>query len=280
MSLINRKTAIASFLILIIGVLFGGYGIFFYLSRPLSTKPGDIYNPDYFIAHAGGQVDTLNYLNCREGLFQSLNRGYKYIEFDLSETEDGYLVCAHDKAMFFKMIGVKDTKSSCFDLKTVKNSLLYNKFHTLSVSDLLTYLRRNEFILVTDCYSDPKQIDKYFSEIKDRILVETSSIENYNKLRRLGYHPMFTLGDLRYREFWKYIRVSLTNTYPIEWVVISATQSDFRFVRILKRLFGVKTAMYTCNNKDFFKKHVGVEADLVYTDTWQFNKDGNNKNYN
>ena len=29
MSLINRKTAIASFLILIIGVLFGGYGIFF-----------------------------------------------------------------------------------------------------------------------------------------------------------------------------------------------------------------------------------------------------------
>lgn len=275
MLLVKRKTVI-TFLILIVGLLSGGYGIFCLLSRPLNAKPGDIFNPDYFIAHAGGQVDTLKYLNCREGLIQSLNRGYKYIELDLSETEDGYLVCVHDKDLFFKMIGVKDSESSCFDLKTVKNSLLYNKYHTLSVSDLLPYLRKKDFILVTDCYSDPKLIDKYFSDLKEEILVESSSIENYNNLRLLGYHPMLTIGDLRFREFWKYIRVSLTNKYPIEWIVISATQSDFRYVRLLKRLFGVKTAMYTCNNKEFFKKHIGVEADLVYTDTWQFNKDGNN----
>ena len=125
--------------------------------------------------------------------------------------------------------------------------------------------------MVTDRISTPVIIDKWFSGVKENILVEAISIDDYNTLRNLGYHAMLTLGDLRHSEFWYYVRQSMFNKQKIDWVVVSATQSDFRYVRILKRLFGIKTAMYTENDKSFFEKYVGREADLVYTDTWDFN---------
>ena len=104
--------------------------------------------------------------------------------------------------------------------------------------------------------------------MKDDIKVEATTIDDFVELKKRGYHPMLTIGDLNHNEFWYYIKLAMINEYPIDWIVISATQSDFRYVRILKRLFDIKTAMYTQNEKAFFEQYAGREADLIYTDTW------------
>lgn len=257
--------------ILLVSILGGGMFLtFLILSRPLGKLAANIYDSNYFIAHAGGAVDDINYLNCKEGLEQSICRGYKYIEFDLCKTDDEDLVCAHDKEAFYRMIGKEESDTVPFDSKTFKSSLLYGKYHTLNVTDLKPLLKQHSFTLVTDCYSEPDIINSYFSEVKRNVIIEASNIENYNKLRSLDYTVMLTMGDFNRRGFWDFVKLSLTNEFPIDWIVISATQSDFRYVRLLKRLFGVRTAMYTTNDKEFFINHIGVEADLVYTDNWQF----------
>ena len=239
------------------------------LSRPFDGTSCNIYDHQYYISHAGGQIDSLTYLNCEEGLRQSIERGYKYIEFDLCLTEDSQLVFTHDKETFMRMAG--GGKNLRFNYETFKKSLLYNKYHALAVEDILPFLKNGYFCLVTDRISSPSIIDSYFSSVKENVMIEATTIDDFNELKKLGYRPMLTLGDLNHYEFWYYIRLAIKNKYPIDWIVISATQSDFRYVRILKRLYGVKTAMYTENDKSFFEEHVGKEADLVYTDTWIYN---------
>ena len=68
-----------------------------WLVSPFGYPDGDVLSDsNYYIAHAAGAVDGNTYLNCREGLLQSLANGYKYIELDLGLTADSTLVCIHD----------------------------------------------------------------------------------------------------------------------------------------------------------------------------------------
>ena len=48
-----------------------------------------------YLAHSLGGYRGLKYLNCEEGLLNSLLHGHKYFEVDFLFTEDGELVCSH-----------------------------------------------------------------------------------------------------------------------------------------------------------------------------------------
>lgn len=142
-----RKLLIIVMLLLAVFLVFKEFA-FAVLSRPLNGPSCNIYDHRYYISHAGGQVDSLTYLNCEEGLQQSIERGYKYIEFDLCLTEDSQLVFTHDKETFLRMAGVD--KNLKFNFETFKKTLLYDKYHTLAVEDILPLLKKGEFCLVTN----------------------------------------------------------------------------------------------------------------------------------
>ena len=50
----------------------------------------------HYIAHAGGAIDGIRYTNSKEAILNSISKGAKYIELDLSLTRDGKLVAVHD----------------------------------------------------------------------------------------------------------------------------------------------------------------------------------------
>ena len=55
-----------------------------------------------FIAHAGGGFKDITYSNSKESVIKSIEKGFKYIELDLLETSDGFIVAAHDWKTFKK----------------------------------------------------------------------------------------------------------------------------------------------------------------------------------
>ena len=96
-------------------------------------------------------------------------------------------------------------------------------------------------------------------------MVEAFSIEDHQKLTQLGYTPML------------YVRINLKTPYiilkalkrtkPIEWISTSIhSKNDIYLLRILKRLYNVKVAVYTPLPPYLFKDNIGKEIDLLYID--------------
>lgn len=78
--------------------------VYLWLISPMTSPNNDVLSDkNYYIAHATGAIDGNTYLNCKEALLQSLDKGYKYIELDLAMTADSTIVCAHDWEHFHKI---------------------------------------------------------------------------------------------------------------------------------------------------------------------------------
>lgn len=64
---------------------------------------------EYFIAHAGGEIDGFSYTNSVEAVINSINNEFKYIELDISLTTDSQLVCMHSPSEFIEMTNLPDS---------------------------------------------------------------------------------------------------------------------------------------------------------------------------
>lgn len=117
---------------------------------PGTLGPHDFAFPaNSLISHALGGIDGKNYSNSVEALEQSLARGSRFLEVDLSFTADGDLVCFHKKHE--KHLGV----SKLVTHMTTEEFLTYRYADRFTLMDLETLLRRLTghpgVYLITDC---------------------------------------------------------------------------------------------------------------------------------
>lgn len=164
----NKKYCI--YIATLLSFIFGcsALGYLYYYTNPKITNHPDLSDSKYFIAHATGSIYGYTYLNCKESLINSLENGYQYIEVDLNETVDGALVCVHDWEEFNKASIPNITwKDSSVILKTptldeFRRRKIYGQFTPLTLDDVISFLPKYQFSLVTDRFSTPQTLNKYF----------------------------------------------------------------------------------------------------------------------
>lgn len=259
-----RRKVLKSGLILLLG---GGglFAIFLWLTRPMPDPCGDVLSDrNYYIAHAAGALDGYRYLNCREALIRTIDNGYKYIELDLGLTKDSVLVCLHDWKLFHKMTSQDTLNDQPLTVYEFRNRKIYNQYTPLTIEDVISIRKEHPFVIVTDKLSKVDILNKYFTQDKSSIMVE--AFRDYNKLKKAGYTPMMSLCRFDYGKMVKYFIIyPLIKRQKIDWICVDTT-SNMKSLRMLKRLFNCKVAMYTSNSPSFFKEHLGKEIDLIYTD--------------
>ena len=223
----------------------------------------------YYIAHATGEIDGNTYLNCKESLLQSLDKGYKYIEVDLGLTTDSELVCIHDWTHFHKMTTKDSTiKDNSISKDEFRKRKILDKYTPLPLENVIHIRNNHPFIIVTDKISDARILNHYFKKNRHQVMVEAFSLSDYAELKQAGYLPMMSLWKFDYPDiFWNFIYYPLKYHIKIEWICVHSS-SNMKSLRMLKRLFNCKVAMYKSNSPIFFSDHLGKEIDLIYTDNW------------
>lgn len=156
-------------------------------TRDVQTTAFEKVEPRY-IAHAGGKIDGFTYTNSLEAVQNAINNGIKFIELDLALTEDSVLVCAHDWEVFnHYLLGRKDYKEP-LSFAEFRQCRLLGKYTPMTAQMIVDiWLEHPDLWLVTDKISTPEIIEKYFTEIKDRMVVECFSYSDYRELSGLGY---------------------------------------------------------------------------------------------
>lgn len=260
----HRKQIILCIAILL---LFGGglYSVFYWLTSPMPSPDGDVLtDKKYYIAHAAGALNGHQYLNCKEALIETVENGYKYVELDLGLTKDSVLVCLHDWNLFHKMTLQDTLNDQPITVNEFRDRRIYNQYTPLTIEDVLSIRKEHPFIIVTDKLSNVEILDKYFTQDKSSIMVE--AFKDYEKLKKAGYTPMMSLCKFDYGKMVTYFIINpLIKQQKIDWICVDTT-SNMKSLRLLKRLFNCKVAMYTSNSPSFFKEHLGKEVDLIYTD--------------
>lgn len=219
--------------------------------------------PNY-IAHACGGINGYTYSNCKEAFLQSIERGYSFIEVDIDTTSDGILVASHDWESFNLNANQPELKDKMLSLSEFRGSVIYGRYTPITIEEIVDILLEHPSVaIVTDKISDINIIDKYFSEIKDRVYVESFSIEDYIQLKESGYHAMYShrIVDLCS----VIIEHLLEGDARIDFIVNSTTD-DFLEIERIRCLMPFLIAMYNSNSAEFIQKHLGVDVDLIYTD--------------
>lgn len=250
----------------------------YWLISPFNTKEDVLSSPDYFISHAGGSVDGHTYLNCKEGLLQSLENGYKYIEVDLALTSDGAVVCLHDWKHFKTLVAI-DIDNEPMSLQEFQQQKLLGKYTPLTLNDVISIQKEHPFVIVTDKICNPSILNQYFKENRDKVMVEAFSFDEYKQLKECGYTPMISISNFCKAHLKLLYNQQLSLKTKFEWVCVDSI-SNINCLRALKRLFNCKIAMYTINSESFFKEHLGKEIDLIYTDNWNLKTRSNNDSIN
>ncbi len=144
------------------------------------------------IAHACGGIDGQPYTNSREALLASLENGFKFIEGDLGFTADSVLVLMYSEEEFRQMSDMPDSMELTRDVFCRQK--IYGRYTPQTAADVLSLAKQHDFVLVTNKVSDPDLIERHFSSIRERTMVEAFSISDYKRLKRLGYTPMLSVG--------------------------------------------------------------------------------------
>jgi len=136
----------------------------------------------YFIAHAGGAIDGINYTNCLEALDLSYSKGCKLFELDLIKTTDDKFVAAHHWEQYKTMIDypgtIDDTPLSEEEFLSFK---IHGKYTPMNMERInLWFQNHPDAILVTDKTNDPEKIYNDFL-FRDRVIMELFSWEAVDK---------------------------------------------------------------------------------------------------
>lgn len=222
------------------------------------------------IAHAGGEIDGHTYTNSLEAVLLSIKNGYKFIELDLALTADSVLVAVHDWKEFNEITGFplkKDTVPSYADFT---KRMIYEKYTPLSAEMINgIFLNDTTLYLVTDKISNPQIIGQNFPHLKQRIVVEAFSYDDYTTLRDEKYFRVLysRLASDFYVNIKKHLLFHYVNQgYKIEWIAAPPETFDHGIFRLAAMITDFKLATYTINNLIDIPKKLFDEVQMVYTD--------------
>jgi glycerophosphoryl diester phosphodiesterase len=177
------------------------------------------------IAHAGGSVDGISYLNSIEAMSYNIKRGFRYFELDFSFTKDKKVVCLRDW---------EDDAVAAFNGPS-EGRLSYDGFLKLvsSIGDrakqrcdqysLLNWLEHHPNArIITDFKEQNLQGLVFFAQYlpAESVIPQIYFLEDYDVVKELGYtHIIWTLyrsrldndGVIkRLLKFYGYVVVAMT----------------------------------------------------------------------
>lgn len=250
----------------------------------------DSYPSIDIIAHAGGVAHGFLGTNSREALEHSLLEEYRFVEFDFLFTADSVLVAVHDWESFNKRTGHEHKGDSAPTYKEFKSRLIDEVFTPLSAAEINEVFEQDTTLcLVTDKISSPRVLEGYFPNIKERMVVEAFSYDDYVALQELGYYRVLyscMASDL-YQAVFKHLLFHRLFTGPkIEWITMYSGELDNLFFRIIEALSAFKMAVFTVNDYSEIPHNLLPKVGMVYSDilgpVWDYSCDyfkaGNRRN--
>lgn len=205
------------------------------------------------IAHAGGGVDV-PYSNSKEALEKSIADGFRYIEFDLIFTADSVLVAAHDWDLFNVQTGYAHKKDTAPTFADFSSRRIMGRYTPLSAADINAVFEKDTTIyLVTDKISSPALLGRNFPRIKQRMLVEAFTYNDYVALRNEEYHRVFyscQATDLTESLVKHLLLHNLFKGPKIDWITMYVGELDNAAFRIMDALAAFNIALFTINSYD------------------------------
>lgn len=101
-----------------------------------------------YIMHAGGSIEGYNYTNSYDALDYNYKAGNRIFEIDLNYTSDKHLVLIHgweEKDYKYKLGLSYNKNNAIMNYDTFKNVLIRNKYQTMSVEDLISFMRTHPY---------------------------------------------------------------------------------------------------------------------------------------
>ncbi len=230
------------------------------------------WNP-HLIAHAGGSIAGNIYTNSHEALKKAIDSGYRHIEFDLQFTADSVLVTSHSWKDYNKLCGREEKGDSAPLLSEFVSQRILGKYTPLTAREINDYLTQySDIILVTDKVSDPNILNKYFPNLKDRMIVEAFSYEHYTELRKQGYREVLysCMADDLYSSVVKHILLHpLFKGEKIEWISLHTSALDNILFKIIDLTCNYKAALFTINDTADVPRRYRKNIKYIYTDSIQ-----------
>ena len=143
-----------------------------------------------YISHAGGAIKNVVYSNSLEALNHSYKLGHKFIEIDISQTNDNKFILLHD---FYKtrmqLFGKKGIISEKYFLK----SKMVKNLTSLNLNMMLEWLISHpDVFLLTDVKNIKistilKYIETHYPQAKKQIIPQIYFFSEYDAVQKLGY---------------------------------------------------------------------------------------------
>lgn len=223
------------------------------------------------IAHAGGAIEGNIYTNSLEALENAVARGYKYIEFDFIFTSDSVLVAAHSWSDFNKMTGLEERGDSAPSLSEFRMRRIHGRYTPMTAVDVYEYFCCNDnLFLVVDKLSSPETLGKYFPGLKERMVVEAFSYNDYCALVDEGYFRVLyscVADDLSSTLLKNLLFDKLFAGRRIEWVALHTSGLENGFFEFLDKVRLFNIALFTVDDYSDIPAEYRYRAKMIYTNT-------------
>lgn len=236
------------------------------------------------VSHAGGQLDGVNYTNCREAFEQSYSdRGHRVFEADLELTSDDRLVLRKDwEPYLYRYLGQTPPEGARegnpLSLEQFRKLKIRDQYTPMTIDDLFQFMADHpDTFLITDSkYTQLEIVEKQF-----RLLVEAAAPFGYNLLLRvipqLYNEAMYDLVD-RIFPFPRYIYTLYQSNASDEEVLAFVKEKGISIVAafperghsaLAKELKKIGSALFihTINDPAVVRERLRMNVDGFYTDT-------------
>ncbi|MBR9788143.1 MAG: hypothetical protein GYB40_09425 [Vibrionaceae bacterium] len=266
----NKKNSVGDTLIriamLLIALLLISHHVKFYLPVSIQVEPF----PPIRIAHAGGQVNRLNYSNSYQALNENYLKGFRYFEIDLIFTSDHYLVCLHDwNNSFFRLSGKRST--TALSLEEFSQYFSATELTPCTLQGLMSWLESHpDAHIVTDVKSNNiralAMIANLYPKFITRVIPQIYDPRNLADVREAGFDKVI----------WTLYRFSTSKREILYWmgrlsgpVAVTMPQQLAREgVGSMLKQYRVTTFTHTINSECKFKMfQKEYDIDEIYTDT-------------
>lgn len=140
------------------------------------------------IAHAGGNIDSLEYTNSREAVEHAIASGVKFIELDIVISPEGEPLAFHSSEdMIDTIYSCDPPHMSEFTAAPLrgKNGKTYTPLTWREINEI--FLAHPDVTFVVDKTDDPVVLEKFFPKLKDRMVVECFSMDRYREVKHAGF---------------------------------------------------------------------------------------------
>lgn len=213
-----------------------------------------------YIAHGGG-VGQYLYTNSQEAVYDSLQRGFQFIELDIIETDDGHLLAAHDRDYFCKLIGVPP--GSPLNSEEVKKQKINGSFTVLLGEDIFRIMQEHpEMILVTDKITNYSLLRKEIP-LPDRIIIECFSPRGIVEAKKCGFkhvaYSLFTVSQFRHAAHYGMRLLILPGTLALKNEQIHADIVKLHQSGVCMCVYGG-----ICDDASVIYRHLGKSVSKFY----------------